>query len=50
MRHEPPDKFLETGMVSGERLDPQHATIDIDHSSHMGIGVGIHTTNNHPYH
>jgi hypothetical protein len=37
-------------MIRWERLDPQHTTIGIDHSRYMLIGVGIHTTNNHPYH
>jgi len=50
IRREPPKQRFETGTVSGERLDPQHATIGIDRCNHMGISVGIHTTNNHPYH
>ena len=31
-------------------FDPQHATIRIDRCCYMLIGVGIHTTNNTPYH
>jgi hypothetical protein len=50
IRCEPSKKFFETGLVSGERLDPEYPAIRIDHSPNMGIGVGIHTANNHPYH
>jgi hypothetical protein len=50
VRHKPHDKSLETRLVGGERLDPQHVTIGIHYSAYMLIGVSIHTTNNHPYH
>jgi hypothetical protein len=50
IRCEPSKKFFEAGLVSGERLDPEYPPIGIDRCSHMLICVGIHTTNNHPYH
>ena len=50
MRGEPPEQRFEPSMVSWERLDSECPTIGIDHSRYMLIGVGIHTTNNHPYH
>jgi hypothetical protein len=50
VRREPPEQRFKSGMIRWERLDPQHTTIRIDHSRYMGIGVSIHTTNNHPYH
>jgi hypothetical protein len=50
IRREPPEQRFTSGMIRWEWLDSQHTTIGIDHSRYMGIGVGIHTTNNHPYH
>jgi len=37
-------------MEPPENPDEFTTTVGIDHSRDMGIGVGIHTTNNHPYH
>jgi hypothetical protein len=50
IRSEPPEQRFEPSMVGWERLDPEYPAIGIDRCRYMGIGVGIHTTNNHPYH
>jgi hypothetical protein len=47
---QPAEQIFEAGFVGGKRLDTKQPTVGIDHRCHMGISVGIHTTNNVPYH
>ena len=48
--YQPPKRRFEPRMVRWERLDTNNPTVGIDRCCHMLIGMGIHTTNNHPYH
>jgi hypothetical protein len=47
---EPASQTPITGSIRWERLDSQHGTVGIHSCSYVHIGVGIHTTNNTPYH